>query len=98
MTDVRIYQPAKNAMQSGRANSRKWVLEFEPAAAKEIDPLMGWTGSADTRSQVRMAFDSKEDALAFAGKKGYSVRLHEPRARRVRPKSYSDNFRFDRVE
>jgi hypothetical protein len=98
MTDVRIYQPAKNAMQSGRANTRKWLLEFEPAAAKEIDPLMGWTGSADTRSQVRMAFDSKEEAVAFAEKKGYFVRLHEPRTRRVRPKSYSDNFKYDRVE
>ena len=98
MTDVRIYQPAKNAMQSGRANTKKWVLEFELAAAKKIDTLMGWTGSADAGSQVRMAFDSKEDAVAFAGKQGYSVCLQESRARRVRPKSYSDNFRFDRVE
>ncbi len=98
MTEVRIYQPAKNAMQSGRANSRKWVLEFEPQAAKEIDPLMGWTGSADPGAQVRMAFDTREDAVAFAERKGFSVRLHEPKARRVQAKSYSDNFKFDRVE
>ena len=97
MTEVRIYRPAKNAMQSGRANTRKWVLEFEPAAAKEIDPLMGWTGSADTRSQVRMTFDSKEDAVAFAERKGFTVNLHDPQAPSVRAKSYSDNFRYDRV-
>ncbi len=54
MTEVRIYQPAKTAMQSGLANTRKWVLEFEPGAAKSIDPLMGWTGSADTREQLKI--------------------------------------------
>ena len=69
MTEARIYQPAKTAMQSGQANTRKWVLEFEPAAAKIIDPLMGWTGSADTREQVHMKFDSKDEAVAFAKKK-----------------------------
>ena len=93
MTEARIYRPAQNAMQSGRANTRKWVLEFEPAAAKIIDPLMGWTGSADTREQVHMTFDSKDMAVAFAKKNGLAFRVEEPKARRIRPKNYADNFR-----
>ena len=93
MTEARIYRPAKTAMQSGQANTRKWVLEFEPAAAKIIDPLMGWTGSADTREQVHMTFDSRDEAVAFAKKNGLAFRVQEPKARRIRPKNYADNFR-----
>ena len=93
MTEARIYRPAKTAMQSGQANTRKWVLEFEPAAAKIIDPLMGWTGSADTREQVHMTFDSKDMAVAFAKKNGLAFRVGKPKARRIRPKNYADNFR-----
>ncbi len=93
MTEARIYQPAKTAMQSGQANTRKWVLEFEPGVAKTIDPLMGWTGSADTREQVHMTFDSKAEAVAFAKKNGLTFRVQEPKTRRIRPKNYADNFR-----
>ncbi len=93
MTEARIYRPAKTAMQSGQANTRKWVLEFEPAAAKIIDHLMGWTGSADTREQVHMTFDSKDEAVAFAKKNGLAFRVEEPKTRRIRPKNYADNFR-----
>ncbi len=94
MTEARIYRPAKTAMQSGEANTRKWVLEFEPRAAKIIDPLMGWTGSADTREQVHMTFDSKDAAVAFARKNGLVFRVEEPQAPRIRPKKYADNFRY----
>ena len=93
MTEVRIYQPAKTAMQSGLANTRKWVLEFEPGAAKNIDSLMGWVGSDDTRDQVRLKFDTKEEAVSFAERNGLVYRVHEPRQRLVRPKSYAANFR-----
>jgi len=94
---ARIYQPTKNAMQSGVANSRSWVLEFEPAAAKTIDPLMGWTGSPDTPGQVRLRFETKELAIAYAEKHGIAASVSEPAARRITPKAYADNFRFDRV-
>jgi len=94
---VRIYRPSKTAMQSGRADTRKWVLEFEPGAARRIEPLMGWTSSADTRRQVRMAFASKEEAVAYAEKHGFAYALEEPAERSVRPKSYADNFRYDRA-
>ncbi|MDA1010553.1 MAG: ETC complex I subunit [Chloroflexi bacterium] len=94
MADVRIFQPAKTAMQSGRGSIRKWVLEFEPGSRKETDNLMGWVGSRDTRGQVRMRFDSKDDAIAFAKRNELSYQVSEPHKRRVKPKAYSDNFAF----
>ncbi len=96
MTEARIYQPTKTAMQSGHANTRLWVLEFEPAGRKDHDLLMGWISSSDTLGQVRVKFESKEDAIAFARKKGLAFRVHEPRQRRVQPKAYADNFRYQR--
>ncbi len=80
-------------MQAGCANTRKWLLEVEPGAAQTIDPLMGRTGSADTREQVHMTFDSKAEAVAFAKKNGLTFRVEEPKTRRIRPKNYADNFR-----
>ena len=73
MTAVRIYRPTKTVMQSGRWNVKRWVLEFEPEQAKETDPLMGWIGSADTREQVRLRFENKEEAIAFAKKNGMTT-------------------------
>ena len=96
MPDVRIYQPAKTAMQSGRANIKEWVLEFEPGSRKETDTLMGWTGSRDTNGQIRMRFASKEDAVAFAQKHKLSYQVSDPKKRRIKPKAYSDNFAFGR--
>ncbi len=95
--DVRIYRPSKNAMQSGRVKTRHWVLEFEPSARREIDSLMGWTGSPDTRRQVQLHFGSREEAIAFAERHGLAYELLEPRERKPRPKSYADNFRFKRA-
>jgi len=97
MPEVRIYQPAKTAMQSGRANTRQWVLEFDPSAPKAPDPLMGWIGSPDTNGQLRLSFDSKEEAIAFAKKNGLPYRVFEPKERRIRPKSYAENFSFTRI-
>lgn len=94
---ARIYQPAKSAMQSGLARTKEWVLEFEPAAPRAIDPLMGWTSSIDTRTQVRLEFDSKEEAVAYAERNGIPYTLAEPKPRKLIRKSYADNFRFGRV-
>jgi hypothetical protein len=94
---ARIYQPSKTAMRSGRAGTKKWVLEFEPEARRELDPLMGWTSSRDTGGQVRISFDTKEEAVAYAEKEGYAYSVQAPQERIVRPKSYSDNFRYDRI-
>jgi hypothetical protein len=98
MTTVHIYQPSKTAMQSGRARTRKWLLEFERGAPKVVDPLMGWVGSADTLRQVQLSFASREAALAFAERNGFTAVVHEPQAKRVWPKSYAENFAFKQVE
>lgn len=85
-------------MQSGRGNTRKWIIEFEPAEAKQADGLMGWTGSSDMRGQIRLIFEAKEQAVSFAKRHGISYQLLEPKPRQSRPKNYADNFRFERVE
>ena len=89
---ARIYQPAKTAVQSGRARTRHWVVEMEPQARKEADPLIGWIGSGDTSQQVQLRFATREEAIAYARRKGLAYELCEPQARVVTPKSYSDNF------
>jgi hypothetical protein len=93
---ARIYKPAKTAMQSGRARTKNWVLEYEPESPSAPDPLMGWTSSRDMRQQVELEFDSKEEAIAYAEKNGISYSVFEPQPTVARPKAYSDNFRFDR--
>lgn len=96
MPDVRVFQPAKTAMQSGRANVKKWIIEFEPGSKKETDTLMGWTGSRDTKGQVRMTFSSKQEAIAFCQRNTLSYTVSESKKRRIKPKNYSDNFAFGR--
>jgi hypothetical protein len=93
---ARIYQPAKNAMQSGRALTKRWLLEYEPEQAREVDPLMGWTSSSDMRQQLALEFDTSEEAVAYAQKNAIPYQVFEPHRPRPRPKSYADNFRFDR--
>ena len=95
--NARIYRPAKNAMQSGYGNSRGWILEFESEAPVVHDALMGWSGSSDTRKQVRLRFDDRDSAVAYARKNGFAVRVDEPRERNIKPKSYADNFAFGKV-
>lgn len=95
---ARIYKPAKTAMQSGTAKTTVWVLEFAPAAAREVDPLMGWTSSGDTQSQVRLRFGSQEAAEAYARSKGIDYDVVQPKARKpvIRPRGYGENFATDR--
>ncbi|MDE2582921.1 MAG: ETC complex I subunit [Rhodospirillales bacterium] len=95
---ARIYQPPKNAMQSGRAGTDRWMLEFEPSEPRRADPLMGWIGSADTQAQVRLGFATREEAVAYAEKRGIAYDLELPAAHRQQPKAYADNFRYGRRE
>jgi hypothetical protein len=85
-------------MQSGTAKARGWVLEFDPASAREVDPLMGWTSSGDTQAQVRLTFDTREAAEAYANEKGFAFDVTEPKARKpiLRPRGYGENFATDR--
>jgi len=94
---AKIFQPAKTAMQSGKAKSGRWVLEFEAEAARRIDPLMGWTSAEDTTAgQVRLTFDTKESAVAYAESKNIPFTVAEPKKETPVAKAYSDNFQFRR--
>jgi hypothetical protein len=95
---ARIYRPAKTAMQSGTAKATRWLLEFEQEKPREIDPLMGWTSSGDTRQQVKLWFDTKEEALAYAARNGIAASVEEPKDPKRRTIAYSDNFKFNRVQ
>ena len=94
---ARIFKPAKTAMQSGEARTKEWVLEFEPEGRSGIEPLMGWTSSSDTKSQVRLEFESKDEAIAYATRHGLAYTLIEPKPRAQIKKSYAENFRFGRM-
>ncbi len=91
---ARIYQPARTAMSSGTAKTNGWVLEFAPDEAREVDPLMGWTSSSDTQSQVRLQFATKEDAVEYAREKRIDVQIHDPNKRKpnIRAGGYGENF------
>jgi len=89
---ARIFQPAKAATQSGRANCRHWVLEFTQTNKPAIDGLMGWTGLSHTQRQIRMQFANRDEAISYADRKGLDYEVEEPQNRRIRPKSYTDNF------
>ena len=90
--EVRIYRPAKTATQSGRAKTSQWVLEHAPRGHRAVDSLMGWTGSDDTTQQIRLSFATKQQAIAYARRRGFAYVVDEPQARSVKPKSYADNF------
>ena len=93
---ARIYSPAKTAMQSGKAKTGAWILDFDPEEPRTIDPLMGYTSSGDMKSQIRLTFESKEDAIAYAEKHGIEYRVQEPKEAKRRQISYAENFRYDR--
>lgn len=94
---ARIFRPSKTAMQSGKGKSKAWVLEFEQEAARRIDPLMGWTSADDMAAgQVRLKFETKEDAIAYARAKGIPFQVSAPQEGEPVAKSYADNFAYDR--
>ena len=92
--DVRIYRPAKSAMQSGRAKAGSWVLEYELKTARRPEELMGWTSSGDTLNQVKLTFPTQEEAVAYATKRGWNVSVTPEAIRKVRPRNYVDNFKY----
>jgi hypothetical protein len=93
---ARIYKPARTAMQSGTAKTKEWVLDYEPEQRRVIDPLMGWTSSGDMKQQLRLQFDTKEEAIAYCERNGIAYEVFEtPPQKRARI-SYSDNFAYTR--
>jgi hypothetical protein len=93
---ARIFRPSKTAMQSGKAKAGEWVLEFEPKDARRADPLMGWTQTADTEGQVRLMFETKEEAVRYADQNGIAFQLIDPKPVKRIIKAYADNFAFGR--
>jgi hypothetical protein len=93
---ARIYKPSKTAMQSGQAATKDWLLEFEPEEPRTIEPLMGWTSSGDMKQQVKLTFDTKEEAIAYCEQHGIAFQVFEPEPVKRRIMSYSDNFAFTR--
>ena len=93
---ARIYRPAPNAMQSGKGKSKQWVLVHEPATAREIEPLMGYTATRDTQAQVRLSFDTLEGAEAYARRNDIPYSVEPPHTVTPKRASYPDNFRSDR--
>ena len=94
---ARIYRPAKTAMQSGKAKTQDWVLEFEPADARRSEPVMGWTVTGDTAgSQVQLWFESKDEAVRYADQHGIAFQVIDPKPAKRIIKAYADNFAFGR--
>jgi hypothetical protein len=96
MARASIFKPAKTAMQSG-VRTRKWVLAYEPATRRQPEPLMGWTSARDTLNEVQLRFDTMEEAVAFATKNALDYTVIPAQESVEKPKSYADNFRYDRV-
>lgn len=91
---ARIFSPTKSTMQSGQARQGRWHLVFESSSPRQIDALMGWTGSSDTTRQVRLEFADLEAAIAYAEKHGISYQVQEPHRRQRKLKAYAENFRY----
>ena len=91
MKKAKIYKPTKTAMQSGKGNTKNWLLEFDTLNTS-IDPLMGWVSSKDTMSEVKLEFSTKDQAINFAKKNNINYYVVEPQKRKIIKKSYSDNF------
>jgi hypothetical protein len=95
---AKIYRPAKTAMQSGKAKTRLWVLEFDPETPRSIDPILGYTSSGDMKQQLRLTFETQELAEAYAQREGIEYRVIHPKDANRQAVSYTDNFRFNRLQ
>ena len=95
---IKIYKPAKTAMQSGLGKTKKWLAEYISEVDSVKDSLMGWNSSLDTQSQIKVFFDKKEQAIAWAKKNNYQFYIEEPKVKKIKPKSYSSNFCINRKE
>jgi hypothetical protein len=93
MTTARIIEDDRKTTQSGKAKAARWVMEFEREQAMRADPLTGWSGSGDTATQVRLVFDSKDDALAYAAAKGFAAHVVPAAPVSLKLQTYADNFR-----
>ena len=94
---ARISKPSKTATQSASSRAKPWLLEFMPDAAREVEPLMGWTSSGDTRAQVRLWFADEAEAIAYCMRNGLAYRVEQAKETARRTQLYSDNFKSSRL-
>ena len=94
--NARIFKPARTAMQSGTAKTKEWMLQYEPEEPRMIEPLMGWTSSADMKQQLNLRFDTKEEAIAYCERHAIPYQVSEPKEPTRRTIAYADNFAFTR--
>jgi hypothetical protein len=92
--NVKIYQPTKSTMQSGRGKTKRWVLEYDLVTKRAPESMMGWIASNDTLNQVKLQFDTAEQAIAYATKMGWKFALNEPHSRTIKGRTYLDNFKY----
>jgi hypothetical protein len=95
---ARIFKPVKNAMQSGKAKTKDWQLDYEPEQPRFVEPLMGWTSSGDMKQQLTLRFETKEEAVAYCEREGIPYQVFEPKDSAHRQVAYADNFAFRRGE
>jgi hypothetical protein len=95
---AKIYRPAKTAMQSGKAKTHLWVLEFDQEQPRRIDPILGYTSSGDMKQQLKLTFENQEQAEAYAKREGIEYRVIQPKDANRQVVSYTDNFRFSRTQ
>ena len=93
---ARIYKPARTAMQAGRAKTKEWVLDYEPEQPRSVEPLMGWTSSGDMKQQLRLQFDTKQEAIAYCERNGIAYQVFDAQPINRQRISYSDNFAYSR--
>src|ERR1700742_2511914 len=89
---ARIYKPARTAMQSGTAKTKEWILDYEPEQPRSVEPLMGWTSSGDMKQQLRLQFDTKEEAIAYCERNGIAYEAFDSQPLKRARVAYSDNF------
>lgn len=93
---ARIYRPSKTAMQSGYGNTKFWRLEYEPESPKTHEHVMGYCSSADMKAQIKLKFETLEEAIAYCQREGIPHKIMETHARKQRRRTYADNFRYGR--
>jgi len=95
---IKIYKPAKSSMQSGLGKTKQWIAEYITETDKVKDTLMGWNSSLDTKEQIKMFFDTKEQAIEWSKKNNQQFIIIEPKERKIKPKNYASNFDMNRKE
>jgi hypothetical protein len=75
---ARIFKPSRSVTTSGKARAKGWRLVFECRSAPFIEPLMGYTGSADSLTQVELEFPTLRSAIRYAERQGLHYVVQRP--------------------